>query len=85
METNILKQIFFDQYHHWEAFKKKHGAKIRPNVIKEVKKFRDCGDMKKGFKRFVCEADMMYEKYLTVVKVAFVPHVLSGRVKSGAG
>lgn len=55
METNILKRIFFDENQHWEAFKKKFGSKIRPIVIKEVEKFRDCGDIKKGFKLFVCE------------------------------
>ncbi|MBB4075532.1 hypothetical protein GGR02_003369 [Anoxybacillus voinovskiensis] len=55
MEKNILREIFFDKHQHWEAFKKKHGAKIRPIVIKEVEKFRDCGDIKKGFKLFVCE------------------------------
>lgn len=55
MERNILKQIFFDENQHWEAFKEKHGAKIRPIVIKEVEKFRDCGDPKNGFKLLVCE------------------------------
>ena len=55
METNILKRIFFDHHQHWEKFKRKHGKKIRPIVIKEVEKFRDCGDLKKGFKLYVCE------------------------------
>lgn len=55
METNILKQILFDQHQHWESFKQTYGERIRSNVIKEVEKFRDCGDMKKGFKLFVCE------------------------------
>ncbi len=55
MEKNILKQIFFGKHQHWDSFKKKHGAKIRPVVIKEVEKFRDCGDLKKGFKLYVCE------------------------------
>lgn len=55
MNRNILKDIFFDHHQHWEAFKKKHEAKVRPIVIKEVEKFRDCGDIKKGFKLFVCE------------------------------
>lgn len=55
METNILKRIFFDHHQHWEKFKRKHGKKIRPIVIKEVEKFRDCGDLKKGFKPYVCE------------------------------
>ncbi len=55
METNILKRIFFDQHQHWDKFKSKHGSKIRPVVIKEVEKFRDCGDLRKGFKLYVCE------------------------------
>lgn len=55
MEKNILKQICFDSHQHWESFKSKHRDKIRPIVIKEVEKFRDCGDMKKGFKLYVCE------------------------------
>jgi hypothetical protein len=55
METNILKRIFFDHHQHWEAFNQKHGAIIRPIVIKEVEKFRDCGNLKKGFKLLVCE------------------------------
>lgn len=54
METNILKQIFFDEHNHWDNFVKKHGNKIRPSVIKEVKKFRGCGDPRNGFKLFVC-------------------------------
>lgn len=55
METNILKKIFFDRHQHWENLKQKYGDRIRPVVIKEVEKFRDCGDMKKGFKLLVCE------------------------------
>jgi len=55
MEKNILKRIFFDEHQHWEAFKKKYGDRIRPIVIKEVEKFRDCGDPKNGFKLYVCE------------------------------
>lgn len=55
METNILKEMLFDDYQHWKTFKQMYGDRIRPVVIKEVEKFRDCGDMKKGFKLFVCE------------------------------
>jgi hypothetical protein len=55
METNILRRIFFDEHQHWEAFKAKQGKKIRPVVVKEVEKFRDCGNLKKGFKILVCE------------------------------
>jgi hypothetical protein len=55
MERNILRRIFFDENQHWELFKGKHGKRVRPIVLKEVEKFRDCGDLKNGFKLFVCE------------------------------
>src|SRR5690606_38169353 len=55
METNILKQILFDKNGHWDAFMRKHGKKIRPVVIREVEKFRKCGDPRNGFKLMVCE------------------------------
>ncbi|MBP1970749.1 hypothetical protein J2Z83_002885 [Virgibacillus natechei] len=55
MEKNILKQILFDENQHWGSFKKEHGDRIRPVVIKEVERFRDCGNPKNGFKLFVCE------------------------------
>lgn len=52
METNILKQIFME---HWQPFVKKYDKRIRPSVLKEVEKFLNCGDPKKGFKLLVCE------------------------------
>lgn len=55
METNILKRIFFDEHRHWEKFVEKYGARIRPIVIKEVEKFRNCCNPKNGFKLLVCE------------------------------
>ncbi|WP_081791805.1 transposase [Sporolactobacillus terrae] len=55
MKPNILKRIFFDHHRHWEAFRKKYQGQIRPIVIKEVEKFKDCGNLKKGFKLLVCE------------------------------
>nr|WP_254912750.1 transposase zinc-binding domain-containing protein [Bacillus thuringiensis] len=55
MEANILKRIFFDKHSHWERFKGKYGARIRPVVLKEIEKFRGCGDPENGFKLFVCE------------------------------
>jgi len=55
MEANILKRIFFDEHSHWERFKDKYGARIRPVVLKEIEKFRGCGDPENGFKLFVCE------------------------------
>lgn len=55
METNILKTIFFDQHQHWDRFVEKHGKRIRAVVIKEVEKFRKCGDPRSGFSMLVCE------------------------------
>lgn len=55
MDKNILRRIFFDHHEHWETFKVKYGDRLRPIVIKEVEKFRDCGHLKKGFKLLVCE------------------------------
>jgi hypothetical protein len=55
METNILRRIFFDNHEHWDDFKKKYQEQIRPIVIKEVEKFKGCGNIKKGFKLLVCE------------------------------
>jgi len=55
MDSNILKQIFFDKHQHWDSFVEKHKEHIRPNVFKEVQKFRGCGDPRNGFKILVCE------------------------------
>ncbi|OZS77906.1 IS91 family transposase [Tetzosporium hominis] len=55
METNILKLIFFDCNRHWEKFLNKNGRRIRPVVLKEIKKFQGCGKIVNGFKLFVCE------------------------------
>lgn len=55
METNILRRIFFDHHNHWDKFVEQHGERIRPIVMKEVKKFRECGNPQNGFKLFVCE------------------------------
>jgi hypothetical protein len=68
METNILKRIFFDQHQHWEKFKSKYGRKIRPIVIKEVEKFRDCGNLKKNSNYLYVKPAMMFGKFPIVVK-----------------
>ena len=56
MEANVLKKIFFDNHKHWDNFVQKYSDRVRANVIKEVEKFRQCGDPKHGFKLLVCEA-----------------------------
>lgn len=55
MGANILKDIFFDEKGHWDAFVKKNGRRIRSVVIEEVEKFRKCGDPRSGFSLLVCE------------------------------
>lgn len=55
METNVLKRIFFDEHGHWDRFVAKLKGKLRPHVLKEVEKFRKCGDPRNGFKLLVCE------------------------------
>ncbi|WP_341300673.1 transposase zinc-binding domain-containing protein [Lysinibacillus sp. FSL H8-0500] len=55
MGQNILKRIFFDKHQNWDRFKAKFGTRVRPIVIKEVKKFRGCSNPENGFKLFVCE------------------------------
>ncbi len=55
MKNNILWRIFFDQQNNWVKFVEKYGKRIRDVVLKEVEKFRCCGDPKHGFKLLVCE------------------------------
>ena len=55
METNVLKRIFFDEHRNWDRFVTKNKGKLRPNVVKEVEKFRGCGNPRNGFKLLVCE------------------------------
>ncbi|MFQ8675904.1 MAG: hypothetical protein ACLR95_19155 [Enterococcus avium] len=47
MKPNILHAIFFDEYQNWEKFNQRYTRRIRSVVKREVKKFRDCGDLKK--------------------------------------
>lgn len=55
MKQNILHAIFFDKFNNWNEFVEENKKRIRKVAIKEVEKFRDCGDITKGFKLFVCE------------------------------
>nr|WP_231571223.1 transposase zinc-binding domain-containing protein [Paenibacillus sp. VKM B-2647] len=51
----MLKQIFFDEHQHWDQFSAKHKDKLHPNVLEEVEKFRECGNLENGFKLMACE------------------------------
>lgn len=55
MKKNVLEAIFFDENINWDKFLKKHGRRVRPVVKREVKKFRYCGDIRMGYRLFVCE------------------------------
>ncbi|USK35990.1 hypothetical protein LIT25_12295 [Bacillus sp. F19] len=55
----------------------------RPFVIKEVEKFRGCGDRKKGFKPFLCERLQMFGKFLIDVKADVVRSVQWEKAKNG--
>ena len=54
-KDNILKQIFFDENHNWDNFVKLHPKSIRKIVLKEVEKFRLCGEKEAGFSLYACE------------------------------
>lgn len=55
MQNNVLWSIFFDENRNWDRFVSRYVKRIRPVVLKEVDKFRHCGDPKHGFKLLVCE------------------------------
>lgn len=56
IDQNIIKRIFFDEHCHWDRFYEKHKKRIRPVVVKEIEKFRKCGDSRSGFTLFACPA-----------------------------
>jgi hypothetical protein len=51
----ILWKIFFDVNNNWAQFVTKYGKRVRAVVLKEIEKFRTCGEPKQGFKTFACE------------------------------
>jgi hypothetical protein len=83
METNILRRIFFDEQEHWEEFKSKHGKKIRSIVVKEVEKFRDCGNLKKGLSYWYVKDAMILKWYRIDVKEGFARHVHVAKQRNG--
>jgi hypothetical protein len=83
MEKNILKQIFFDGNHNWDKFVEKNNKRIRSVVLKEVEKFRQCGDPQNGFKLFVKVA-MQFVESLIDARVGFALRVHAVRQRNGA-
>lgn len=78
MKSNILHAIFFDEYQNWEKFNQKYTRRIRSVVKREVKKFRDCGDLKKGYRLFVCEGCHDVKKVAFRCKGKFCPTCATG-------
>lgn len=78
MKLNILHAIFFDKYENWTNFLQANRRKIRTVVKKEVKKFRDCGDPRKGYRLFVCEGCHAVKKLPFRCKGKFCPTCATG-------
>lgn len=78
MKPNILHAIFFDEYQNWEKFNQRYTRRIRSVVKREVKKFRDCGDLKKGYRLFVCEGCHDVKKVAFRCKGKFCPTCATG-------
>ncbi len=69
-QDNILKDIFFDENRHWERFVTTYGKRIRPVVMREVDKFRRCGQKEAGFTLYACPV---------CGEMKIVPHTCKGR------
>lgn len=67
---NILRDIFFDENRHWDKFISKYEKRIRPIVLKEIDKFRLCGQKEAGFTLFACPV---------CGEMKIVPHTCKGR------
>lgn len=78
MKPNILKAIFFDKHRNWDKFLEKFGRRIRSVVKKEVKKFRECGDVRKGYRLFVCEGCHQVKFFPFKCKGKFCPTCATG-------
>ena len=78
MKPNILHAIFFDEYQNWKKFNQRYTRRIRSVVKREVKKFRDCGDLKKGYRLFVCEGCHGVKKVAFRCKGKFCPTCATG-------
>jgi len=52
MARGMIKQIFSD---HWDEFLNRFGSRVRPVVIKEIKKILGCGSFANGYAEYKCE------------------------------
>jgi len=52
MTKGVIKKIFSE---HWDEFLNRFGHKVRPVVIKEIKKILGCGLFANGYAEYQCE------------------------------
>ena len=52
MLKGTIKKIFSD---HWDEFLERFGHRVRPVVIKEIKKILGCGSFANGYAEYQCE------------------------------
>ena len=84
MKKNVLEAIFFDENNNWDKFLKKHGRRVRPVVKNEVKKFRYCGDIRMGYRLFVCEGCHKIKHIPLKCKGKFCPSCAAGESQKWA-
>jgi hypothetical protein len=82
METIILKEILFDDRQHWDTSKQTYEERIRPIVIKEVEKFRDCGDMNKDLNSLIVKVAIRRNMFSIDAKDVSVQNAQREKVKN---
>lgn len=82
---NILKDIFFARNMHWDKFIGKYEKRIRSIVLKEVDKFRHCGQKEAGFTLFACPVCGEMKIVPHTCKGRFCTSVLQDTLRNGAG
>ncbi|MCB5953043.1 transposase zinc-binding domain-containing protein [Enterococcus sp. BWT-B8] len=79
---NVLQVIFFDDYHNWDKFQEEHNRKIRPIIKTEVNEFCECGDIRKGYRLFVCEGGHQVKFVPLRCKGKFYPTCATGESRT---
>jgi len=74
-----IKQIFEDEHRHWERFREKHGASIRPAIVEAVEKVLACRNPERmGYHRYRCPTPGCFSERI-------VPHSCKSRFCSSCG
>jgi ribosomal protein L37AE/L43A len=72
MARGDIKKIFAD---HFDEFMNRFGNRVRPVVIKEVKKILGCGSFANGYAEYKCEKCGEKRRYLSGAEAGFVGRV----------